>query len=770
MKSYKVFSWLLALLVFISACVSLKSVNKAAPIPVGNEKDTIIYRLTPPQIKPLPVVQKEEWEAGSITPGDHTQHMLGLAYCEADPDRIYMAQDVDNVWVSRDFGKNWFTLSNTGLLSPFIITVEVDPLDKNRVMAAVQCREYDQVNKPYQGIYLSLDGGISWQRKAARRVLGEVRSSTKLIAYAPSSKDKKLGYAKRWYAAFGQFRSELGVKKLNADDGLLVSNDGGTSWSEIRKLPAGSFGSTIRGIKVHALKQDCLYLYGDGGLFRFENAVDANGAVTKLSGKSGLPEGDVWGGLYQSADGKVLIVAVSQKGIYKSVDAGSSWQLLYNWDKVNYCYVNEKFPDKIFAVPIEKGGLQIRVSDDGGKSWNEPEKVTYRPGYENTNWTNKLNGQFTYVLPDPRDPDKVFIHSKSKNFRSDDGGKSWYPSDNGYNGAQHNGINEEQMFDLHNPDRFCYFMVDKGVIFTDTRGRWFYPNTVDPGKLGLDWKSIPGGALHPALPVILASAGKGSSGKLIRSADDGRTWKVVSNQNKPRWVVAFDLQNPDYCYQWRERSADAGVTWTELPQLPQGAVTCGVSRSDGKVLYAMDINGAGKKVWRSKDRGDTWQLVIDASWDLTFPGPNAMFTFRVHPKDPDIVYTSSASGSITKWDLHALPAKPVELRMLAGEQEKFFINRFVIDPRHPNVMYALNHRANTGNTFFRSIDGGATWQNISKYISQGSVNGLAVSPVTGEVYISCQNGSSVMLPPYVTSNTAYEAVPYRNNHLGEPYD
>jgi hypothetical protein len=85
-------------------------------------------------------------------------------------------------------------------------------------------------------------------------------------------------------------------------------------------------------------------------------------------------------------------------------------------------------------------------------------------------------------------------------------------------------------------------------------------------------------------------------------------------------------------------------------------------------------------------------------------------------------------------------------------------------------MYALNIRANTGNKFFRTIDGGVTWENVSRYVPQGSVNGLSVSPVTGEVYISSQNGSLVMLPPYSTANTAYEVVPYANNHLNEPYN
>lgn len=425
----------------------------------------------------------------------------------------------------------------------------------------------------------------------------------------------------------------------------------------------------------------------------------------------------------------------------------------------------------IFAVPRAKNGEQIRISDDGGTSWYSPAKsdVHYRPGYDNSDWIRKLNGQFTYILSDPRDPRKAFIHTNSKNFRSEDGGHTWYTSDNGFNGAQHVGPWQEQMFDPVNPDRFCYFMVDRSLAYTDTRGRWFYQSTINPGPLGLNGRTCLGGALHPTEPVILASVGKQPVGQLLRSADNGQTWTVVSTGNKQRWCVAFNLQHPDTCYQWRERSIDAGKTWTEMPNMPANAILCAVSRSNGRVLYAMDFKNTGKKIWRSTDAGDTWEQVIEAGWNMTAPG-DATGTVRVHPQDPNILYTYSAGGHITKWDVSTLPAKATDINITGGTDKDFFAAKFAIDPRHPKVMYAINLRANTGNKFFRTIDGGATWQNISDYITEGSVNGLAVSPVTGEVYISGENGSSVMLPPYSTSNTAYEAVPYLNNHLKEPYN
>ncbi|MEL7585885.1 MAG: hypothetical protein AAGU19_04160 [Prolixibacteraceae bacterium] len=716
------------------------------------------------KVKLLPTVTKEEFEAGAV-PGDNTQHMLDFSYCESDPDRIYMAQDVGSVWVSKDAGRNWYTLSNYGLYTPFIISVEVDPLDKNRVLAAGQCRHYDATNHDYQGIYLSKDGGITWERKEIRKELGEVRSSTKLLAYAPSSKNTRLGYATRWYAAFSEYKALLSGRSDAADDGLVYSDDGGESWTEVRKLPAETFGEMIRGVRVDPADENRVYIYGTKGLFRFNEAICPNGLYERLSGKNGLPEGDIYGRLYISKDGQTLIVSVCKDGIYQSMDGGLSWKELYDWNQVRYCFVNEGYPEYIYAVPLLKSELQLRFSTDGGKTWNTNVNVRPRPGYPRTNWWTGINGDFTCMIPDIRNPERVFAHSNSWHSQTDDGGFNWYPSDNGYNGSQHIGLNSQQMFDLINPDRFCYFMVDKGVYYTDTRGRWFYPNTIVPKKDGLIHKTIKGGALLPD-SIILASAGTGVSGQIIRSTDNGRTWtKVSTTGNRPRWVVAYDPDSSNYCYQWRERSADHGATWRELPNMPANTVICGMAPSDGRVLYAMDVDGTETKIWRSADRGDNWDLVITAGWNLTWIGPDRQFTFLVHPKNSNIVFTNSADGQISKWDLDNNTRADFDVTHGGTLEKDFFGIHFAIDPRYPAVMYLINRRVNTGNKLFRTQDGGNTWENISDGFPNAAIGGLAVSPVTGEVYFSSQNGSRVMLPPYETSNTAYELSQYKNNHL-----
>lgn len=230
---------------------------------------------------------------------------------------------------------------------------------------------------------------------------------------------------------------------------------------------------------------------------------------------------------------------------------------------------------------------------------------------------------------------------------------------------------------------------------------------------------------------------------------------------------------------------DGGENWGSLGGMPDNAIICGVARSNGKVVYAIDNTDNGNKLYRSINAGNAWSTMITANWGLTqralrTPGGTRkgldknLFAFCVDPQNEDIVYTSSADGQFCKWNLSVSTTTPTKYFNFLGPNvavdDNFLIGFFAIDPRNPKTMYAINVQANTGNKFFRSNDGGDNWQNISRYIPQGSIKGLAVSPITGEVYISGENGSMVMLPPNnVATNTAYFWIPYGMNLLNSSY-
>ncbi len=98
-----------------------------------------------------------------------------------------------------------------------------------------------------------------------------------------------------------------------------------------------------------------------------------------------------------------------------------------------------------------------------------------------------------------------------------------------------------------------------------------------------------------------------------------------------------------------------------------------------------------------------------------------------------------------------------------------YISQLAIDRRFPDIMYAINYRYYNGKKLFRTVDGGKTWENIGNKFSNGSIAGMEVSPVTGELFISGANGTRVMPPPYAAKNTAYESTAVNDPYLDKAY-
>ena len=70
-----------------------------------------------------------------------------------------------------------------------------------------------------------------------------------------------------------------------------------------------------------------------------------------------------------------------------------------------------------------------------------------------------------------------------------------------------------------------------------------------------------------------------------------------------------------------------------------------------------------------------------------------------------------------------------------------------IDPRHPEIIYAGTHLCGS-ETVWRSVDGGATWKNITSNLPRLAPSGFSISPLTGELFKSGCDGTYVLPPPY----------------------
>jgi photosystem II stability/assembly factor-like uncharacterized protein len=265
---------------------------------------------------------------------------------------------------------------------------------------------------------------------------------------------------------------------------------------------------------------------------------------------------------------------------------------------------------------------------------------------------------------------------------------------------------------LHRPD----LGVGDGIFKSEDAGRtWKHVGLSDVQQVGRV-------VVHPANPeVVLVAAmghpyGPSEERGVFRTTDGGRTWEKVLyiDRNTGAGQVEFDVTNPDVVYAslWNHREApwengsfsgpnsgmykstDGGTTWRKLGGgLPDGTglgrISFTVSGSDPRRLYALVPARQNRGVYRSDDAGATWQLVSS--------DPRLDVDIRVHPKDPEVVFTAgtasykSVDGGRTWTSFKGAPG---------GDDYQ----RIWIDPIHPDVMLFT---ADQGATI--TVNGGRTW-------------------------------------------------------------
>jgi len=209
------------------------------------------------------------------------------------------------------------------------------------------------------------------------------------------------------------------------------------------------------------------------------------------------------------------------------------------------------------------------------------------------------------------------------------------------------------------------------------RGVW---RSVDAGEtwtfLGLgDTEKIARIRVHPTDPDVVYVAalghewGDNDDRGIFRSVDGGVTWESVLQVDAQTGAadLAMDPANPPILYAamydfrrqpWYFRSggegsglyrtADGGDTWENLADgapdngLPDGIlgrIGVAVAPSDANVIYAMIESTHDGQVWRSNDRGKTWEATTE---DGNVNSRPFYFTdLRVDPETPERLYSLS---------------------------------------------------------------------------------------------------------------------------------
>ena len=208
----------------------------------------------------------------------------------------------------------------TGTASGRIAGIAVDPQNSSNIFAAAAGG----------GVWRSTDGGISWNP------LTDDQNTLAMgaIAIAPTNSN-------RIYAGTGEANNS---GDSNFGLGILVSNDGGTTWS-LSTGPGGVFNRlAIAQISVDPTNSDIAYAavndFADNGvccantgIYKTTNGGNTWTNVTALNGKdSFFPWSAVLvdpntPSIVYAAHGDIFPVSAAN-GVYRSTDSGTTWTLL----------------------------------------------------------------------------------------------------------------------------------------------------------------------------------------------------------------------------------------------------------------------------------------------------------------------------------------------------------------------------------------------------------------------------------------------------------
>ncbi len=304
-----------------------------------------------------------------------------IAVAESDHNVIYVGTGEQTVrgnvssgngmYKSVDAGETWTEL---GLKSSrHIGRIRIDPRDHNTVYVAVMGDLYKSSEE--RGIYKSIDGGKTWDRK----LFVNPDAGAVDICFDPTN--PRILYATTWRIR----RTPYSLLSGGEGSGLWKSTDSGETWTDITRnqgLPNDTVG--IIGVAVSPADPDRVWAMIEsktGGLFRSDNAGKTWQKVNE--DRSLRQRAWYYTRIYADTQDE-NIVYVLNVSYHKSTDGGENFKA-YNAPHGDHHDLWIAPEDNQRMIMADDGGAQ--VSKDGGENWstyhNQPTAQFYRVTTDN---------------------------------------------------------------------------------------------------------------------------------------------------------------------------------------------------------------------------------------------------------------------------------------------------------------------------------------------------------------------------------------------------
>jgi photosystem II stability/assembly factor-like uncharacterized protein len=532
----------------------------------------------------------ETWENVGL---EDSYAIARLAIDPTDEDRIFAAAAGNlfapggerGVYLSEDGGDSWEQVLAAPNETTGATEVLLDPQDPDRVYVAM----WDHLREPQQRTYggpgsslwRSDDGGSTWERMT-NGLPTDADQGRWGLAVAPSDPDRLYAYVG---TAIGPFRA------------FYRSDDGGDSWTQTPVTAAQASQSTFSWWfgKIFVDPQDADHVFLMGvNLRRSTNGAMSFGNVGGVHADQHIMRWDPKnpGRAYLGNDG----------GFYRSESNGTS-----GWVKAEYePYTQFYTVDVAETDPVlHVGGTQDNGCNRGYNGVGGP-------------WVSIGCGDGLQVLIHPEDPTIVFGCSQYGScYRSENSGST--PRVTLRTTSDRRNWLTPVQFDPSNPDVMYY--AGNIVNRSTDNGRTWTP--ISPDLTG-GGPNDPAGYPWGTITTIAAAPTDGDTlyagtddGKLWYTHDLGQTWvEVDAGQLPGTWVtrVAVNPADENIAYAtfsgFRSGSdrahvlmtTDGGATWTDIGTgLPDAPVNSVVPTTDGLLIVGTDVG-----VFLSAWNGGEW--------------------------------------------------------------------------------------------------------------------------------------------------------------------
>lgn len=548
------------------------------------------------------------------------------------------------------------------------------------------------------GVYLSSNNGDTWSPSGLTR--GEIN----IVAVAHDT-----------------------IVYAGGSEGIYRTADRGKSWTSV-----GFFG----GVNTLLIKGDTLFAAETSNSFFF--SID-NAASWKKPLNNGLSSSII--GLAKIGS---KIFAGTAEGVFVSSDLGNNWTSINSGidPRTRIIYAIYASGTTLFAGTLTINTTSLYKSTDFGAHWtavgNIPSTTSaitgdgtnlylgsscegfFRSSDNGTTWTRHNTGLHTTCITTLLvNGGKIMAgsHWGGGIYISNDGGTSWIEKNRGYKNAW-----------------VTTLMTNDTVIYAGTNWNDLYKSS-DKGQTWLPMKiyNIGGPWVNSNTEITSIVSSNNSifaSGifSMIRSADAGQTWQVLSSGTATQFVRNMAVQSDTL---WATaangiliRSTDHGDHWNSVGNIPSQQLNCLLL--NGNSFFVGSLDG----ILVSRDKGASWSLTNSGRFttSLTKMGQTL---FAGTDKG---VYVSTDDG-IT-WSTAGLS------------------NTYI------NCVYAYGGQLYAGDGIhgvFSSTDRGATWTPIGQDIGQvNSIIAIQDKLFAGTFFSGVWSTTICTPPPAPTVVTTYD--------------